>query len=390
MQIGGRAELSIASFRDHWKNIREAQRKSKHRHIIWHGWDRDFEWEATVPELRAELMRRGLPQDGLKQNLINRLTENNEWLSSLEGRRFKYKRNIIALEAEKRTTAAGIIPFDQFLDFPPEVRHLIWQFTLPGPRALTVSDHLAGGDTLYFGYHWLGDDTFIKTNGDDVWNRIANPIGVFIAVGDELVLLPNGFRTRQTLLGSVIADLKSVKHLALRYDMWDDPHRDMGRRKDAGPTWHQHLKQFLGLKQVMFVQESKDDSYHLAAWTLGHITFQDSRKPHRSRAHLLRKSFLEKDISEKEKRLGIPEVLIVDQTRVPNIPGDDWDQDDHVESHYIPEEFQVPYKPPPRPRAPRRSARVRKITKSRARQAHQQSKPATPAQQPGKVPKKSK
>ena len=60
----------------------------------------------------------------------------------------------------------------------------------------------------------------------------------------------------------------------------------------------------------MFVQESKDDSFHLAAWTPGHITFEDSWKPHRSRTHVLRKSFLEKNISEEEKVLGVPNVLI--------------------------------------------------------------------------------
>jgi hypothetical protein len=48
-------------------------------------WPSDWYLKASVAEVRAELMRRGLPQHGYKQELHDKLKADNELLSSIEG-----------------------------------------------------------------------------------------------------------------------------------------------------------------------------------------------------------------------------------------------------------------------------------------------------------------
>jgi len=83
-----------------------------------------------VPELRKECKRLGLPHNGKKQELVDRLMKAKEEAKAKildYDRRFK-------VHNERRM--AEIVPFPWFNKLPYDIRHHIWEFSLPGPRAL--------------------------------------------------------------------------------------------------------------------------------------------------------------------------------------------------------------------------------------------------------------
>ncbi|KAF8866425.1 hypothetical protein BDZ45DRAFT_775900 [Acephala macrosclerotiorum] len=90
--------------------------------------DSDWYLKPLVADVRAELMWRGLLQDGDKQELYNRLLADNTLVLSMEGKYDIHKRRLAVMEAEKRRTMADIVPFKGFPAFPPEVLLLIWEF----------------------------------------------------------------------------------------------------------------------------------------------------------------------------------------------------------------------------------------------------------------------
>lgn len=98
-------------------------------HPAWH-------LKAPVAGIRAELMRRGLPQYGYKQEFHDRLIANNRLVLTMDGKYELHKRRLAVMEAQK----TEIVPFQQFPHLPPEVRLIIWECSLPGPRVLSVSD----------------------------------------------------------------------------------------------------------------------------------------------------------------------------------------------------------------------------------------------------------
>jgi hypothetical protein len=104
--------------------------------------------------MRAELMQRGLPQDSDKEELHDRVLADNTLVLSMEGKYEIHKRRLSVMEAEKRSTMADVVPIKRFSNFPPEVRLITWQFALPGPRVLSVSDCQKGcASMLHFREH---------------------------------------------------------------------------------------------------------------------------------------------------------------------------------------------------------------------------------------------
>ena len=106
-----------------------------------HGW-------KTVPDLKGECKHLGLPHNGKKQELIDRLTKAKEEAQTPEGKVIDYERRLKAYKARRW---AEIIPFPWFNKLPYELRHHIWEYSLPGPRTIcpgSTPTVAAGPDTL--------------------------------------------------------------------------------------------------------------------------------------------------------------------------------------------------------------------------------------------------
>jgi hypothetical protein len=340
----------------------------------WHS--EDWYLKAPVADVRAELMRRGLPQHGCKQELHDRLIADNRLILTMEGKYELHKRRLAAMEAEQKKTIADIVTFQRFPHLPPEVRLIIWECSLPGPRVLSVSDcrkgssamlhfrehdnesnpvalsvcresrHVAlqkyrlcfgtpniyadlDSDILYFGSHWRAFDKF------------SGPWGQKLAMG-----------AHDDMPAAVVADLNNVKYLAMRHRIWDLFLRmaeERGVRASAGVLLRRQLMYlWVSLKQLILVQGDKEDMDGLFALTPGYITFKDTPPRYCEDAEIVREGFLKryfpaellrarfvtkkpirtKDFKPKESPDDLPEVRIVHQQRVTDIPDDDWDRDD--------------------------------------------------------------
>jgi hypothetical protein len=105
---------------------------------------------------------------------------------------------------------------------------------------------------------------------------------------------------------------------------------------------------WVGLKQLILVQGDKEDKDGLFSLTPGHITFKDTSPRYCKDAEIVREGFLKrcfeaefvrgyvvmkkfilwKDFKPKENPDDLPELRIVHQQRVTDIPDDDWNRDD--------------------------------------------------------------
>lgn len=321
-------------------------------------------WVQTqsVPEIKAELKRRGLSGKGVRSEIVARLKQHNLWVESPAGIRQIHHRK---LDVIKQQALAEVVPFDCFRRLPIEIRLIIWKFSLPGPRALNISDvnhdteklhfrkddnyanpaalstchesrtvalnhyrlcfgtpniyaDLAGGDILHFGQSYthriLGSSsTFLN------WMKWSNTSGDWIY---------------QELNKTVVADLHQVANVSICQNEWD---LDQLWDSSDGVRLRQNIKHtFPGLKQLMLVGGGSESSLSSYNATPGHITLKELPQQSPSiwnsddygpRAYKLRKDFLEKNLSEKEKEEGVPDVQVVAAYRVTDIPGDDWQRD---------------------------------------------------------------
>ncbi|KUJ06462.1 uncharacterized protein LY89DRAFT_409294 [Mollisia scopiformis] len=233
-----------------------------------------WHWGASGPKLRAELMRRGLAQDGSKIELKERIAANDKWGNTKEGRIAIYNRQLADLEAERRRTAPEIVPFERFKSLPKELRMIVWELALPGPRILSVSDHCEPGrlrfrkhdsppnpvalsvcresrhvallryrlcfgttniyadlarDVLYFGSRWRDFRTFVLREGHDVFKCIANPGVLNIYHGER-------WKPALSFSDTITADLKVVQRLAVASRIWAVPYY-RGRRRAHSRFW---------------------------------------------------------------------------------------------------------------------------------------------------------
>ncbi|KAF4628802.1 hypothetical protein G7Y89_g9349 [Cudoniella acicularis] len=90
--------------------------------------------ESSVSDLQDECKYRGLASTGSKDDLMRRLYKANEDQdTTIDGFQSDYERR---LEEYRNSRLDGIVPFTLFNKFPKEIRLTIWEFELPGPRAL--------------------------------------------------------------------------------------------------------------------------------------------------------------------------------------------------------------------------------------------------------------
>jgi len=318
----------------------------------------------NVQELRGELERRGLSQLGTKVQLIQRIKRHNDWCWSVKGIMKNYHRR---RDDVQRAAMERVVPFNLFSKFPTEIRLLIWEFSLLGPRFLNVcdeNDHANNSrrtDTLRF----LEDDNHpnpaalstCRESRDIALQRYRLCFGTSylyadLSGGDILYFgrhchqyrgffhqqQPNSLSLRRSHLGSatqetlspwVVSDLKLITHLALSQNLWwryrgsyfDDWSLDGALRL------RRHLKDFSNLKEVSIIYiGSEEGCFHR---TPGTITFENVNVPRdeiNEYDNEMIRTFREHDLTEDEKMNGIPEIRIVRTVRIPNIPGDDFNR----------------------------------------------------------------
>jgi len=350
---------------------------------------------STVAQLRAELKRRGLPLTGKREQLVERINDHNKSIMASAGRLEIYHRK---LDVYQKQTLVEVVPFEQFPEFPIEIRLIVWEFSLPEPRILSVGElrrsdgklhfpkddnhpnpaalsacresrtvalksyrlcfgttylyaNLSGGDILSFGPRWEG--------------RYARALFGYLdgRLGSDLCEGPGRGWVHHDLAGSVVADLKEVTHVVYGPQAW---YPYIGPWVNGAHLW-KYLKPFPRLQQLSLVTEGSDYSDLKAflhcdyPYTPGHLVLKDNLLLGENGLHgasqkvfQIRKAFLEEELTEKDKESRIPEVRAVTMERVPNIPGDDWKLDEG-EPFYLP-------KPAPKPAIePRRSARIRAL-----------------------------
>lgn len=91
-----------------------------------HGW-------KSLEDMQEELRYRGLPDTGDKSVLMDRLYTVDEGNWGPEGRKLDYERR---LEVYRNKKLAEIVPFLWFNKFPKDIRLVIWEHSLPGPRTI--------------------------------------------------------------------------------------------------------------------------------------------------------------------------------------------------------------------------------------------------------------
>ena len=83
---------------------------------------------------------------------MDRIKTHNLHIINPEGVRERYHRRLTIV---KEVEMEAIVPFPQFQLLPVEVRLMIWEYSLPGPRVLTVSN-TRGRDP--YKHHFREDD----------------------------------------------------------------------------------------------------------------------------------------------------------------------------------------------------------------------------------------
>jgi hypothetical protein len=318
----------------------------------------------TVARLRDELLRRGLPADGTRAELVHRIKEHNFHVISPKGLREKYHRKLTFV---KEVEMEAIAPFPQFRLFPVEVRLMIWEYSLPGPRVLTVSDNIhcfgsnqlhfreddnlpnpgmlsacresrsvalkkfklclgtpnvyvdfSGGDILYLGPHWETDGRIARARGE---------LGALSELCHNLAL---------------VSEIKQIPRVALHNKIWRRFSSPQGGPRNGHFLRYEVHDRFPNLKELFLISGGPD--YNLGsefAKTPGHIVFEERpdlciRNPPTTCdwmaygfAYDVREKFmmLDKEPDERVWFDGTPEVKIVIEKRIPNIPGDDWERD---------------------------------------------------------------
>jgi hypothetical protein len=89
-------------------------------------------WKS-LSELQEECRYRGIPDTGDKSALMNRLWTVHEQCWGPEGRKRDYERR---LEVYRKKRWAEIVPFVWFNRFPKDIRLMVWEYSLPGPRTI--------------------------------------------------------------------------------------------------------------------------------------------------------------------------------------------------------------------------------------------------------------
>lgn len=199
------------------------------------------EWtKRRVPDLRAELKEKLLPDDGRKRVLIERLKfADGGILHTPAGRKLVYEQGY-------QQQLDSIPPFKYFSQFPPEIRDLIWEFSLPGPRVLRMKTRGAPSidtDKLLFPKRnrtpnpaalslcrrsraialqryklcFGTPDVYADLSGGDVlYFEPDHIIWDWVSFPDE----NDTPGQAHSLSATVRTDLASVKHVAVSYQQW--------------------------------------------------------------------------------------------------------------------------------------------------------------------------
>jgi hypothetical protein len=246
--------------------------------------------------LTPELRRRGLPTWGHQSTLISRLKATDPLnLRTPEARKAVHSKQLKRLQ---NTSLKTITPFPFFGKLPLEIRERIWEFSLPGPRVVTLDTSrkgpvperlffsrvfkarnpaalktcrearavakrryklafgtpnvyfdFEGGDILYFGPECTsGYGRFL----DQSWEWVKG------SVWDDGESEPRKVMAR--LNEEVVRDLESVRHLAIARELWNNPweayarflNNRMANGEDhaKGDLLRKRLRKFKGVERI--------------------------------------------------------------------------------------------------------------------------------------------
>jgi hypothetical protein len=318
-------------------------------------------------QLRDELLRRGLPPDGTEAELVDRIKTHNDHAISPEGVRERYHRRLTIV---KEAAMEAIVPFPQFLRLPVEIRLMIWKYSLPGPRVLTVTKiDIPHPDKL----HFREDDNppnpgmlcVCRESRSVALERFKLCLGTLnvyadFSGGDILYFGPHcgdvygGPLLEDFQNPALLSDIRQTSRVALSNKIWRTFSTPEYRSRN-GHYLRSHIHHiFPNLKELFLINGGPD--YDLGsefAKTPGQIVFEERpdlyiRNPPTIRdwraygfAYDVREKFmmLDKEPDERVWFADIPEVKIVIEKRIPNIPGDDWERDKgepFVSTSYLP------------------------------------------------------
>lgn len=321
----------------------------------------------SASEIRSELKRRGLSDEGGKAACVKRLREHvrlafhfpflylpldtrtrlsnleeslpfrialfkiyitnlsqNEWILTPAGSLDIYHQKLSHLHKQSLTT---LIPFAPFPKLPPEIRLIIWAFSLPGPRILAASCgnrrngllnffsknnpsnpvllsvsreardvalrhyRLAFGtsniyadlslDILYFGAGWchqvLGPGYNVCVF--DAWNKKLNR------------------RVPAKMKDEVIEDCKKIQRVALLSTLWRTRLRRVVPHETGAILRAEALEVFPSLERLSLVAWEEE-----SFGTPGYIEFMESAREYEGE---LATEFATSDFSEEEKVKGV-------------------------------------------------------------------------------------
>jgi len=308
-----------------------------------------LEIDASVPQwvtrpkqqFEAELRRRGLPHQGTKPELIERIQDHNDWICTPEGILEAYNRK---LDLYRKQALKEVISFERFPKFAPEIRLMIWEYSLPGPRILSAGSRSQGNEIFFHEkdnpsnpaalstcresrgvalkrYNLLFGTTnvYADISGgdilhfDDTWTAC-----LFHHDNDVLPWQVKWLRGSTVLSPSAKADMGNITSLALPFSIW------IGYKlADSVATLQAHLKMFPALRKLFLVVDENIDHWGLPSSRFLTDRLSDGQHDEIKSdcAASTRKAFLESKWTEEEVKRGIPEVLIVSIDVATHIPG---------------------------------------------------------------------
>ncbi|KAI9651320.1 hypothetical protein NHQ30_001359 [Ciborinia camelliae] len=251
------------------------------------------------------------------------------------------------------------IPFERFSDFPPEIRDCIWEFSLPGPRILSlraslrneVDDAVFPADFQYFGAENPPNPSALTTCRDAraVARRRYQPIlelrsGLHcgrvyadVAGGDLLYIDDFNFDWRMD-------PYRVMRYYPIGHHQYDSFSTNLDRveRMIISQSFLTHLisrgfpdndisdlinglQKLPNLKQLLLEVDSHDDKWSDGPGTvqIRELFASDHARPDHRAASLVGNKLLSERTAD-DIAQGLRQVGFVSTSKVPNIPVADW------------------------------------------------------------------
>lgn len=298
---------------------------------------------ATLHELRSELRRRGLPVSGTKDKVVKRIEEYN---ASLYTARYQEM-----LTAFKEASLAAVVPFELFTKFTAEIRLMIWDLSLPGPRVLN-SDGIRGNPPKpYFGKNSTPPNPaalFVCKESREValqrYRLCFNTSSVYADFSKDTLHLGPGWveysqiyyihangqvqhGNSRNIAPFLITELESIRSLALCWRLCFSYCHTSAWLSTSGDLLRKEMAQFPNLQVLLLVQDLEERPTPMTV-SPGQIVLRRPQQPRIFERNLfdVKREFKSLNLTDTEKSLSIPKVQVVRPRIVRNIPAGRWER----------------------------------------------------------------